>query len=50
MKKTGLFIGMSALDCIYLTENMPNKNQKIVSLEQLICAGGPATNAAITFS
>ena len=48
--QTGLFIGISTLDCIYLTEKMPEKNQKIVALDQTISAGGPATNAAVTFS
>jgi len=50
MPKIGLFIGMSTLDLIYLTENMPEANQKIVALDQSISAGGPATNAAVTFN
>ncbi|MGF1490200.1 MAG: sugar kinase [Prochloraceae cyanobacterium] len=50
MDKTGLFIGISTLDCIYLTEKMPKENQKIVALDQTISGGGPATNAAVTFS
>ncbi|NJM90328.1 MAG: sugar kinase [Hydrococcus sp. RU_2_2] len=50
MKSSGLFIGLSTLDLIYLTQNLPEPNQKIVALDQTIAAGGPATNAAVTFS
>ncbi|MCU0532488.1 MAG: sugar kinase [Hydrococcus sp. Prado102] len=50
MKSFGLFIGLSTLDLIYLTKNIPEPNQKIVALDQTIAAGGPATNAAVTFS
>lgn len=46
----GLFIGLSTLDCIYLTTNFPCANEKIVAIDQSIVAGGPATNAAITFN
>jgi sugar/nucleoside kinase (ribokinase family) len=46
----GLFIGLTTLDLIYLTDRAPDCNQKIVAKEQTIAAGGPATNAAITFS
>lgn len=47
---TGLFIGLSTLDVIYLADRVPQGNEKRVALAQLISAGGPATNAAITFS
>ncbi|AFY79050.1 MAG: sugar kinase [Hydrococcus sp. C42_A2020_068] len=50
MKRHGLFVGLSTLDFIYLTKNIPETNQKIVALDQTIAAGGPATNAAVTFS
>jgi sugar/nucleoside kinase (ribokinase family) len=46
----GLFIGLTTLDLIYLTDRAPDCNQKIVAKEQEIVAGGPATNASITFS
>ncbi len=46
----GLFVGIATLDLIYLTASFPEKNQKIVASEQGIAAGGPATNAAVTFS
>lgn len=46
----GLFVGLTTLDLIYLTSELPQSNQKIVALAQTIAAGGPATNAAVTFS
>jgi sugar/nucleoside kinase (ribokinase family) len=46
----GLFVGLTTLDLIYLTDRAPDPNQKIVAKKQEIAAGGPATNAAITFS
>lgn len=50
MKKRGLFVGLITLDLIYLTQSPPNKNQKIVAADYTVAAGGPATNAAVTFS
>ncbi len=47
---TGLFVGLTTLDLIYLLREFPHPNQKLVALEQTIAAGGPATNAAVTFS
>jgi sugar/nucleoside kinase (ribokinase family) len=48
--KKGLFIGLSTLDIIYLTENIPQQNEKIVALDDTLAAGGPASNAAVTFA
>ncbi|MDJ0601984.1 MAG: sugar kinase [Crocosphaera sp.] len=45
----GLFVGLTTLDIIYLADHFPHSNEKIVALDQTIAAGGPATNAAITF-
>jgi sugar/nucleoside kinase (ribokinase family) len=45
----GLFVGLTTLDLIYLSETFPKSNEKIVALDQVIAAGGPATNAAVTF-
>ncbi|MEL4897450.1 sugar kinase [Crocosphaera sp. Alani8] len=45
----GLFVGLTTLDIIYLADHFPHSNEKIVALDQSIAAGGPATNAAITF-
>lgn len=46
---TGLFVGLVTLDLIYLAEHLPSSNQKIVASDSTIAAGGPATNAAVTF-
>ncbi|MEV7968740.1 PfkB family carbohydrate kinase [Sphaerisporangium sp. NPDC088356] len=45
-----LFVGLSTLDLIQSVERMPHANEKVTALEQAISAGGPATNAAVTFS
>ena len=46
----GLFVGMTTLDFIYLSERYPQANQKVVARDYLTAAGGPATNAAVAFS
>ncbi|NEQ71226.1 MAG: sugar kinase [Symploca sp. SIO2D2] len=46
----GLFVGMVTLDLVYLTDQLPSSNQKIVASDYTVAAGGPATNAAVTFS
>ena len=45
----GLFVGLVTLDLVYLTTALPSKNQKIVASDYTVTAGGPATNAAVTF-
>ncbi|NJR37857.1 MAG: sugar kinase [Leptolyngbyaceae cyanobacterium CSU_1_4] len=50
MSKQGLFVGLVTLDLVYLVKDLPQYNQKIVALEDSMTAGGPATNAAVTFS
>ncbi|NJM72963.1 MAG: sugar kinase [Scytonema sp. RU_4_4] len=50
MEKYGLFVGLVTLDLIYLAQSPPLNNQKIVAADYTITAGGPATNAAVTFS
>ena len=49
MKYRGLFIGLTTLDCIYLSQSNLQTNQKIVAIDHLTVAGGPATNAAVAF-
>lgn len=49
-KHQGLFVGLVTLDLIYLAESAPQNNQKIVAADYSVAAGGPATNAAVTFS
>ena len=46
----GLFVGLVTLDLIYLVDRPPLPNQKLVAADYTMSAGGPATNAAITFS
>ncbi|MBW4682198.1 MAG: sugar kinase [Microcoleus vaginatus WJT46-NPBG5] len=50
MARHGLFVGLSTLDLVYLAASPPHNNQKIVASDYMVAAGGPATNAAITFS
>lgn len=50
MPHTGLFVGLSTLDIIYLASGPPQANQKLTAQDSLISAGGPATNAAATFA
>lgn len=49
VKSIGLFLGLMTLDFSYLTAKYPQPNEKIVALDYGVMAGGPATNAAITF-
>ena len=46
----GLFVGLVTLDLIYLADSPPKNNQKIVATDYTVAAGGPATNAAVTFN
>ncbi|MDJ0675128.1 MAG: sugar kinase [Calothrix sp. MO_167.B42] len=46
----GLFVGLVTLDLIYLADSPPQNNQKIVATDYTAAAGGPATNAGVTFS
>lgn len=46
----GLFSGLTTLDVAQLTADTVAENTKVTSLDQVIAAGGPATNAAVTFS
>lgn len=48
--KTGLFLGLATLDLVYLAEQPPGENQKVVAADSTITAGGPAANAAVAFS
>jgi sugar/nucleoside kinase (ribokinase family) len=45
----GLFVGLITLDLVYLTDHAPANNQKLVAADYTLAAGGPATNAAVTF-
>ena len=50
MTKSALFIGLITLDLIYLADSPPQNNQKLVAQDYTVAAGGPATNASVTFS
>jgi sugar/nucleoside kinase (ribokinase family) len=45
-----LFAGLCTLDIIQGVTRMPGRNEKVTALRQTIAAGGPATNAAVTFA
>ena len=47
--KTGVFVGLITLDCIYQIRRSLQPNEKQVAEAMLLAAGGPATNAAIAF-
>lgn len=49
-RPVGLFCGLTVVDVIQLVEAPPEPDEKIVALDQLVAAGGPATNAAVAFS
>jgi sugar/nucleoside kinase (ribokinase family) len=46
----GLFVGLCVLDIIQLVDHVPRADEKSTALRQTVAAGGPATNAAVTFS
>jgi sugar/nucleoside kinase (ribokinase family) len=50
MINSALFVGLITLDLIYLADSPPQNNQKLVATDYTVAAGGPATNAAVTFS
>ena len=43
-------MGLATLDLVYLAGKPPGENQKVVASDCTIAAGGPAANAAVTFS
>ena len=46
----GLFVGLATVDLVYVVDDLPPRNTKISVPGQHIAAGGPATNAAVTFA
>jgi sugar/nucleoside kinase (ribokinase family) len=50
MRYRGLFVGLTTLDFIYLSDRPLQANQKLVAQDYLTVAGGPATNAAVAFN
>ena len=49
MGHSGLFVGITTLDLIYGVAHVPQANEKLTAADLAIAAGGPATNAAVTF-
>jgi sugar/nucleoside kinase (ribokinase family) len=49
MGHCGLFVGITTLDLIYGVSHVPQANEKQTAAALEIAAGGPATNAAVTF-
>ncbi len=47
--KTGVFVGLVTLDCIYQAARPLGANEKQVAEAVVLAAGGPATNAAVAF-
>jgi sugar/nucleoside kinase (ribokinase family) len=47
---SGIFVGLSTIDLVHTVDEFPPANTKAVARSQEVFAGGPATNAAITFS
>ena len=45
-----MFVGLTTLDVVHQVDAPPAVNQKVTASAQVIAAGGPATNAAVTFS
>jgi sugar/nucleoside kinase (ribokinase family) len=45
-----LFVGLCTLDIIQSVDQVPSANEKLTARRQTMAAGGPATNAAVTFS
>ena len=50
MEYCGLFVGLTTLDFIYLSDLPLQPNHKAIAQDYLTVAGGPATNAAVAFS
>lgn len=47
---SGIFVGLSTIDLIHAVDEFPPANHKAVARSQEVVVGGPAANAAITFS
>ncbi len=46
----GIFVGLSTIDVVYGVDKFPSANTKVAAQSQTVFVGGPATNAAVTFS
>ena len=50
VRARGLFVGATTVDLFYLVTTVPGPDEKMLARRQLYAAGGPATNAAVTFA
>jgi sugar/nucleoside kinase (ribokinase family) len=46
----GVFVGLATLDVVHEVGSVPGPDRKVTAERQHVAAGGPATNAAITFA
>lgn len=46
----GLFVGLATLDVVQLIDALPRPDEKIRGIDDMLAAGGPATNAAVAFA
>jgi len=49
-RRKGLFVGLATVDVAYMVDKIPSTNAKISVPDQQVSAGGPSTNAAVTFA
>ncbi|MEY9989144.1 sugar/nucleoside kinase (ribokinase family) [Streptomyces sp. V4I8] len=49
-RPAGLFVGLCTLDVIQLVDHVPAPDEKLTARQQVVGAGGPATNAAVAFA
>ena len=47
---TALFAGLTTLDVLHRLDHVPNPSLKVTSTDFTMAAGGPATNAAVTYA
>ncbi len=50
MEQHGVFVGLTTMDLGYLVQRYPAEDTKNLAEDQFTAAGGPATNAAVTFA
>ncbi|MBE9375233.1 kinase [Saccharopolyspora sp. HNM0983] len=46
----GVFAGLTTLDVVQHVDRFPGRDEKVTAAAQFLSAGGPAANAAVTFS
>ncbi len=47
---TALFAGLTTLDVLHRLDHVPDPSLKVTSTDFTMAAGGPATNAAVTYA